>query len=213
MNTYRITYSIGGPETDTTELIERSEQAARKAFKVFCKSGTITDIALTRTGVAATKQQERDTLAAIRQMVEELGPDSYVATALEGCFEIAEWNIDSDAADSLKGRLEMAEEKIAQGVEELQQARKDLGEARADAERLKIANDELAFRLPAADDLTDCIALAKDRASEHSSRWPTRPQGLWSSQATRPARSSGRRSPTTGTPRAPSTTTRPSKGD
>lgn len=125
MNTYRINYSIGGDEIESTELTERSETTARKMFKVFCKSGTITSIELVRENAQASKQQERDTLAAIMQMVEELGPDSYLKTAFAGCFEIAEWNIENDGADSLKERLELAEEKIAQGEAERQQTKRD----------------------------------------------------------------------------------------
>ncbi len=169
MNTYRITANRSDGTEVNDNFTELTEAAARKSFKECYRHDTyeITSIELIKENAQASKQQENKALAQIRKIVESLGPDSYVATALEGCFEIAEWNIDSDAADSLKGRLEMAEGKIAQGVEELQQARKDLGEAQAEIERLKIENDELALRLPAADDITDCIALVKDRASEH----------------------------------------------
>ncbi len=56
-----------------------------------------------------TKEQERKALKKIKAIVEGLGENSYVATAFEGCFEIAEENIEYDAADSLKERLEIAE--------------------------------------------------------------------------------------------------------
>ncbi len=59
-----------------------------------------------------TKQQEREALSKIRKIVDGLGEDSYLATAFAGCFDIAEQNIEYDFADSLKGRLELAEEKI-----------------------------------------------------------------------------------------------------
>lgn len=36
-----------------------------------------------------TKEQERKALEKIRKIVEELGENSYVGTAFEGCFEIA----------------------------------------------------------------------------------------------------------------------------
>ena len=42
----------------------------------------------------ATKQQERAALEKIRKIVAELGPDSYIATAFDGCFEDAEANVD-----------------------------------------------------------------------------------------------------------------------
>ncbi|WP_306568941.1 hypothetical protein [Faecalispora jeddahensis] len=169
MNTYRVTATRSDGTQVEDKFTEATEGAARKAFKECYRHDTyeITGIELIGENAQASKQQERDTLEKIKKLVETLGPDSYVATAFDGCFEIAEWNIDADAADSLKGRLEMAEGKITQGVEELQQARKDLGAARAEVERLKIERDELARRIPAADDLADCIALTKDKASEH----------------------------------------------
>ena len=44
----------------------------------------------------ATKDQERGVLQQIKAMVAELGPDSYIATAFRGVFDIAEENIDND---------------------------------------------------------------------------------------------------------------------
>lgn len=72
MNLYRITYGTPDSETETTNITERSETAARKAFKASCKAfcsiiPDIIGIELIREDVGATKQQERDTLAAIMQ--------------------------------------------------------------------------------------------------------------------------------------------------
>ena len=53
-----------------------------------------------------TKEQERKALAQIRKIVEGLGEDSYIGTAFEGCFEIAEQNIENDWACSQKQELE-----------------------------------------------------------------------------------------------------------
>ncbi|MCD7891630.1 MAG: hypothetical protein LUG26_07795 [Ruminococcus sp.] len=58
-----------------------------------------------------TKEQELRALEKIRKIVEELGDDSYVGTALEGCFEIAEDNIGNDFACSMKQRAESAEKR------------------------------------------------------------------------------------------------------
>ena len=58
------------------------------------------------------KEQERKALAQIREIVEALGPDSYVGTALDGCFEIAEQNIENDWACSMKHRVESAEAQV-----------------------------------------------------------------------------------------------------
>ena len=110
MNEYRITY-------DTTEgngqltIIERSEATARRAFKTNHKGAEISDIELIDSDVSATKDQERETLEKIKAMVAELGPQSYLATAFEGCFEDAETNIENDFAFSMKSRVDTAEEK------------------------------------------------------------------------------------------------------
>ena len=59
-----------------------------------------------------TKNQERKALEQIRKIVENLGDDSYIGTAFEGCFEIAEENINNDFACSMKERAEAAEKNI-----------------------------------------------------------------------------------------------------
>jgi chromosome segregation ATPase len=66
-----------------------------------------------------TKEQERKALEKIRAIVAELGENSYVGTALMGTFELAEQNIEFDAAfsllterDDVKQELEAAKEKI-----------------------------------------------------------------------------------------------------
>ena len=56
-----------------------------------------------------TKEQERKALEQIRKIVAGLGKDSYIGTAFEGCFEIAEENIENDFGCSMKQRAESAE--------------------------------------------------------------------------------------------------------
>ena len=48
----------------------------------------------------------------IRKIVEGLGEDSYVGTAFEGCFRVAEENIENDWACSMKERAELAERNL-----------------------------------------------------------------------------------------------------
>ena len=50
--------------------------------------------------MAATKEQERKALEKIKKIVTDLGEDSYISMAFEGCFEIAEETLKmiSDAA-------------------------------------------------------------------------------------------------------------------
>lgn len=59
-----------------------------------------------------TKEQERKALDKIRKIIADLGEDSYVATAFEGCFEVAEQNIDNDWACSLKEQVESRDKEI-----------------------------------------------------------------------------------------------------
>ena len=89
MNDYRITYTSETGEESNTYVTERTENAALKAFGSAHKGMglTIQNVELHRENTCATKQQEREALEAIKKMVEELGPQSYLATAFEGCFE------------------------------------------------------------------------------------------------------------------------------
>ncbi len=81
----------------------------------------------------ATKEQERKALAQIRKIVDSLGEDSYIGMAFEGCYEIAEENIDNDFGCSMKQRWESAQKeadyfrKLAEGfTDELEKARKEI---------------------------------------------------------------------------------------
>lgn len=49
-----------------------------------------------------TKEMERKALEEIKAIVNGLGKDSYIGMAFEGCFEIAEQNIDNDWGCSLQ---------------------------------------------------------------------------------------------------------------
>ena len=60
-----------------------------------------------------TKEQERQAIQKVRKIVEGMGENSYLATAMEGVIETAEQNIEDDAAYSLKGRAEVAEKQAS----------------------------------------------------------------------------------------------------
>lgn len=64
--------------------------------------------------MTATKAQERKALEQIKEIVEKLGTDSYIATAFEGCFEMAEQNIDNDWAFSPKHKINCLESQMAE---------------------------------------------------------------------------------------------------
>lgn len=67
-----------------------------------------------------TKEQERKALEKIRKIVAELGEDSYVATAFEGCLEDAEQNIENDFALSYYDRYNDCTEEINRLDEEVE---------------------------------------------------------------------------------------------
>lgn len=139
MNDYRITYTSETGEESNIYVTERSEAAAKKSFLSDHKGMgfTVQSIELHRENTSATKQQERDTLAVIRKMVEELGPQSYLATAFEGCFEDAEQNIEDDAAYSMKARLEIQAQRAIERGHEVNRLKADLTAAQSKIETLQ----------------------------------------------------------------------------
>ena len=216
MNAYKISYrSPGMDEMMTATVTAPDNRVAERSFKAgFKGSGLpapdIFHIELVSTNVTATKDQEREALEKIKAIVEALGPDSYIGTALEGCFEIAERNIENDFAcsmkqsllhyseenDKLRAQVKELEEKLHQEIGEHQDVLTQLRIARGDIENLREALAEsekdyeaahsaahevaeekdaeiaylkgkvasLAAKVPSADDLTDCIQMARDSA-------------------------------------------------
>ena len=124
MNNYRITYELEDKSLQT-QIVERSEAAARKEFKARVKGSTITDVELVAENVPATKDQERDALATIKKLVEDLGPQSYLKTAFDGVFEVAEMNIEEDAAYSFPGRVNILEDQLREMGSKYNAARSD----------------------------------------------------------------------------------------
>lgn len=90
-----------------------------------------------------TKEQERKALEKIRKIVEELGEDSYVGTAFEGCFRDAEDNIEDDAAYSMKARFEYSEKKLAEAQEENKTLKAGLECAKAEKEHWEVEREQL----------------------------------------------------------------------
>ena len=174
MNEYKITYTGEG---EGYQLVtERTEAAAKKFFLSMNKGIKldITSIELYRENAIATKQQERDTLAAIRKMVEELGPQSYLATAFDGCFKDAENNIENDFADSMKVRwlhadaqLNAANGTIEELKEQLAESQKDYEVALAAAHEIAEKKDAeiaaLRERVLSPDDIAEAIQLVTEK--------------------------------------------------
>ncbi len=170
MNEYKITYTGEGEGYQL--VIERTEAAAKKFFLSMNKGIKldITSIELYRENAIATKQQERDTLAAIRKMVEELGPQSYLATAFDGCFEDAENNIENDFADSMKTRWLHADAQLnaAKGtIEELEAHERSMKET---IDRLQQQRDAAEARQVTETDLVHLIRLAEEDLTEAEQR-------------------------------------------
>ena len=127
MNEYKITFNHPGESSDTVHIIERTESSAlRQLSKLYGKDVEISDTELVSTDATATKEQERESLEKIKAMVAELGPQSYLKTAFEGVFEIAEMNIDEDAAYSFPGRVSLLEEQLKEMGSKYNAARSDV---------------------------------------------------------------------------------------
>ena len=160
MNSYKITYIVGEGETEETYITERTEAAARKLFKKASGGREITDVELYDTDAPATKDQERETLEKIKAMVAELGPQSYLATAFEGCFADAESNIENDFGDSMKARWQSAEQEIKELKSKLKQAQQGIEELIQKDDERKAALEKMYAKTISADDLTHCKQIA-----------------------------------------------------
>ena len=142
MNSYKVTYILNGEE-HYDHITERTEKAAQKRVKGIYKDAEITDTELTSTDVNATKEQERETLEKIRAMVAELGPQSYLKTAFEGVYEVAEMNIDEDAAYSFPGRVNILEEQLKEMGSKYNAARSDVEVLRSQLDHAQEQADAL----------------------------------------------------------------------
>ena len=84
-----------------------------------------------------TKNDERKALEKIKKIVEELGDDSYVAVAFEGCFDIAEENINNDFACSMEQKYNNEHEQVVRLLKEISDWNDDYLKLEAEIERLK----------------------------------------------------------------------------
>lgn len=151
MNTYKITFSRENGTTGTDHFTAATEAQARRDFREVYRhgKGDIIDIELVSTDAPATKQQERDALEKIRKIVEQLGPDSYLATAFEGCFDLAAENIDNDWACSMADRARRAEKRAAELEDKLAESVKDYEAAHAAAHAVAEEKDAEIAKLKA----------------------------------------------------------------
>lgn len=89
-----------------------------------------------------TKAQERKALEQIRKIVEGLGEDSYIGTAFEGCFEIAEENIEFDFAISMKDKVQSAKNRLDGQTKRNEELEKEIKELKESAEDDREAAEE-----------------------------------------------------------------------
>lgn len=167
MNDYRVkgTGRAGELIADITAIDEKD---ARRAFRARYKGEGIEDIidvTMIRENTPATKAQEREALEKIKAIVATLGPRSYVGTALDGCLEDAEVNIENDFGDSMRARWMEAENRVAQAAREAAAAKEELEQVR---KHLQTAEDDANFyrdKILDSDDLTDIAQMVENTIS------------------------------------------------
>lgn len=167
MNDYKITAVNDTGEEITGRVTEANETVAKKEFRRrHAGQLTITEVELVKEDVSATKQQERDAIEKIRAILETLGPGSYTATALEGCLEIADQNIEYDFGDSMKARAESARKDAERYHNALNNLAAEVNKANIMVGELERQIEDLNKKILDSDDLIDCIGLVKERRSE-----------------------------------------------
>lgn len=163
MNDYKV-LEISGSGELTVNITAIDEKDARRIFKSRFK-GEIDTVELIRENVPATKDQEREALEKIKAIVATLGPRSYVGTALDGCLEDAEVNIENDFGDSMRARWMEAENRVAQAAREAAAAKEELEQVR---KHLQTAEDDANFyrdKILDSDDLTDIAQMVENTIS------------------------------------------------
>lgn len=116
--------------------------------------------------MTATKHEERTALEKIRKIVANLGNDSYIAKAFEGCFEIAEENIENDWATSYKEIAETSEEKSEALQADIAELRKIISEKDRWIANLKQAASEADRKTLSAEDKDTVMAVLYMKRTE-----------------------------------------------
>ena len=106
----------------------------------------------------ATKEEERKALAKIQKIVKDLGENSYVGTALDGALDLADQNIDDDAAYSAR----YYRETLYETEEKLRAAEKKIAELQKELDDQKSAHN------------SECAALRQRLLSNHETSMITK---------------------------------------
>lgn len=167
MNEYKV-LEISGSGELTVNITAISEKDARRIFRERYTGTGQREITVTliRENVPATKAQEREALEKIKAIVATLGPRSYIGTALDGCLEDAEVNIENDFGDSMRARWQDAEKRVGQALKETAAVKEELAQVRR---ALQTAEDDANFyrdKVLDSDDLTDITQLIDGHISQ-----------------------------------------------
>lgn len=85
-----------------------------------------------------TKDQERKALEKIRKIVEEIGGrDSYIGMAFDGCFELAETNIENDWGCSMQDKVESLNKNCERWENRFTEMQTELAKSKANADHLQ----------------------------------------------------------------------------
>lgn len=172
MNTYKIRYKSPEMEEMRTTIVTAPDQrAAEKAFNASFKQSRlpapdIFQTELVEENTPATKDQEREALEKIKAILDTLGPDSYIGTALEGCLEIAAENIENDWACSMKQRVEAVVLENMNLKEKLKDLQEKLEKSQEVYNLALECGQALNEKVLSDDDLIDCIQMARNAAYE-----------------------------------------------
>lgn len=169
MNTYKITFERENGTVGSDKFTAATEAQARKDFREVYRHGNghITSVELISTDTPATKEQERKALEKIRKIILELGENSYIGTAFEGCLQDAEDNIENDFAFSMKARYETAEEKAEEFKRSAEYYSAEHEKAEAKIKALQEQVERLEAKALRENDIDACLALAQERRSEY----------------------------------------------
>lgn len=110
-----------------------------------------------------TKEQERKALAQIKKILDGLGENSYVGTAFEGCFEVAEENIENDFGCSMKQRAESAEKARSKAHDKAEELKAELKKAQEEMQRMSAELERVRKSRLAVEDVENLVALALER--------------------------------------------------
>ncbi len=109
--------------------------------------------------MVTSKEQEREALIKIQQIINSLGADSYIAAAFDGCIEMAEDNINDDFANSYKGIAEAAQKRERESHEVAKNQEKVIKDLQTEIDNLnKLYEHEKESYLRAMDEVHQYVS-------------------------------------------------------